>query len=85
MGVRVRVKTPFMFSPPTRVQTLRSGGWIENVETSGLGQGERQSLEANGRRMVLKLKPRPGQPREASQNYGARANCVHLRSEAPAV
>jgi arylsulfatase A-like enzyme len=46
--------------------TLRSGGWIENVETAGMGQGERQSLEANGRRLVLKLRPRPGAPREAS-------------------
>jgi arylsulfatase A-like enzyme len=46
--------------------TLRSGGWIENVETVGLGQGERQSVEANGRRLVLTLHPKPGQPREAS-------------------
>lgn len=46
--------------------TLRSGGWIENVETSGLGQGERQAVEGNGRRLVLKLKPKPGQPRAAS-------------------
>jgi arylsulfatase A-like enzyme len=46
--------------------TLRSGGWIENVETAGLGQGERQVVEANGRRLVLRLKPKPGQPREAS-------------------
>jgi arylsulfatase A-like enzyme len=46
--------------------TLRSGGWIENVETAGLGQGERQVVEGNGRRLVLRLKPKPGQPREAS-------------------
>src|SRR6185503_11389660 len=28
--------------------SLKSGGWIENVETVGLGQGERQIVEGNG-------------------------------------
>jgi arylsulfatase A-like enzyme len=46
--------------------SLKSGGWIENVETVGLGQGERQIVEGNGRKLVLTLKPKPGQPREAS-------------------
>jgi arylsulfatase A-like enzyme len=46
--------------------SLKSGGWIESVETIGLGQGERQVVEGNGRRLVLTLKPKPGQPREAS-------------------
>jgi arylsulfatase A-like enzyme len=46
--------------------TLKSGGWIEGVETIGLGQGERQQVEGNGRKLVLTLKPKPGAPREAS-------------------
>jgi arylsulfatase A-like enzyme len=67
--------------------TLRSGGWIENVETAGLGQGERQSLEANGRRLVLTLHPKPGQPREASllvRPMGAPVTIEAVRDGKPA-
>jgi arylsulfatase A-like enzyme len=49
---------------------LRTGGWLEGVEAVGLGAGERYDLEANGRRLVLALRPRPGSPREVA--FGVR-------------
>jgi hypothetical protein len=46
--------------------TLRSGGWIEQVQATGLGQGERFEIAENGRRLELRARPRPGQPREVA-------------------
>ncbi len=46
--------------------TLRTGGWIEQVQATGLGQGERFELGENGRRLDLVVRPRPGQPREVA-------------------
>jgi arylsulfatase A-like enzyme len=43
---------------------LRTGGWIEGVEGSGLGEGERYEAEGNGRKLYLTVKPKPGRPRE---------------------
>jgi hypothetical protein len=43
---------------------LRTGGWIEGAEQSGLGEGERYQVEGNGRKLNLSLRSRPGQPRE---------------------
>jgi hypothetical protein len=45
---------------------LRTGGWIEGVEAVGLGLQEGHELQANGRRLVLRIRPRPGQPREVA-------------------
>lgn len=50
--------------------TLRTRGWFEGVETSSLGGKERAELEANGRRLVLRLRPGPGQPRDVG--FGVR-------------
>jgi len=50
--------------------TLKTHGWIEGVEALALDGGERSSLEANGRRLELRLRPRPGAPREVS--FGVR-------------
>jgi arylsulfatase A-like enzyme len=44
--------------------TLTTGGWLEGVQATGLGPRETASVEANGRRLTLRLTPRPGQPRE---------------------
>jgi hypothetical protein len=44
--------------------TLATNGWIESVETTGLGPSERSRLRENGRRLELSLRPRPDQPRE---------------------
>jgi arylsulfatase A-like enzyme len=44
--------------------TLRTGGWIEGIEATGLGQGERYELAQNGRELDVRMRPRPGQPRE---------------------
>ncbi len=43
---------------------LETRGWLEGVETTGLGPGERSSLGGNGRWLELHLQPRPGAPRE---------------------
>jgi arylsulfatase A-like enzyme len=45
---------------------LHTPGWIDGVEPMGLGIGERYEVENNGRRLVLRVTPRPGQPRELS-------------------
>jgi hypothetical protein len=45
---------------------LRTGGWIEGVETSGLGLQEKYELQGNGRKLALRLQPKPGQPREVA-------------------
>ena len=56
--------------------TLETGGWIEGVQSQGLGPGDRADLEANGRRLALRLSPRPGQPREVT--FGLRPLGVHV-------
>jgi arylsulfatase A-like enzyme len=45
---------------------VRTGGWLEDVQATGLGQGERYESLENGRRLLIRLRPRPGQPRELS-------------------
>jgi arylsulfatase A-like enzyme len=45
---------------------LRTGGWIEEVASEGLGTADRQQLQQNGRRLELHLLPRADQPREIS-------------------
>ena len=46
------------------VLKLETRGWLEGVEATGLGTGERSSLGGNGRWLELSLDPRPGAPRE---------------------
>jgi hypothetical protein len=46
--------------------TLETDGWIESLETTGLGPSERSLLRENGRRLELSLRPRPDQPREVA-------------------
>jgi arylsulfatase A-like enzyme len=48
------------------VLTLHTGGWIEDVQATGLGQGERYEILENGRRLELRVHPRSGQAREVS-------------------
>jgi arylsulfatase A-like enzyme len=43
---------------------IETRGWLERVEASGLGPGERSALVQNGRRLLLEVRPRPGAPRE---------------------
>jgi hypothetical protein len=50
----------------TYALTLRTGGWIEQVQATGLGLGERFEILENGRRLGLRARPRPGQPREVA-------------------
>jgi hypothetical protein len=44
--------------------TLRTGGWIENVQATGFASGESYEVGENGRRLDLRARPRPGQARE---------------------
>jgi arylsulfatase A-like enzyme len=48
------------------VLTLRTGGWIEQVQATGLGLGERFLVGENGRRLDITARPRVGQPREVA-------------------
>jgi arylsulfatase A-like enzyme len=43
---------------------LRTGGWIEGVEPIGFTAEDRYQVEGNGRKLALRLRPRPGRPRE---------------------
>jgi len=45
---------------------LKTRGWIEHVEPSGLGPEDRSELDANGRKLTLRIRPKPGQPREVA-------------------
>jgi arylsulfatase A-like enzyme len=47
---------------------LETHGWLEGVEATGLGPQERWDLGGNGRRLELRLRPRPGAPREIGFN-----------------
>ncbi len=42
---------------------VRTGGWIEGVEPVGFGPQDRYAVEGNGRRLVLRMQPRPEAPR----------------------
>ena len=45
---------------------LETRGWLEGIETSGLGPQERSSVGGNGRSVDLLLQPREGAPREVA-------------------
>ncbi len=49
-----------------QAQTLRveTSGWIEAVETAGLGLSEKAEIKDNGRLLELTLSPRVGAPRD---------------------
>jgi hypothetical protein len=48
------------------VLRLSTHGWLEGVESAGLGASERVRLGGNGRVLDLVLRPHPGAPREVS-------------------
>lgn len=61
--------TPFRYairalSPGPQTLTVETAGWLEGVETAGLGIGEKTEILDSGRRLVMTLSPRPGAPRE---------------------
>jgi arylsulfatase A-like enzyme len=45
---------------------IRTGGWIASVDDTDLGPDETAVTDADGQRLSLGLKPRPGRPREVS-------------------
>ncbi len=76
------VPNPFRYSVRVsgsgeHLLTLSTGGWIEGVQTTGLGATESAAIEPNGRRLVLRLAPRPGQPREV--DFGLRPLGVRVQ------
>jgi arylsulfatase A-like enzyme len=48
------------------VLKLRTGGWIEGVEPKGFTAEDHYEIQGNGRKLALRLRPRPGQPREVA-------------------
>jgi arylsulfatase A-like enzyme len=57
---------------------LTTRGWIDEVVAKGLGVGESQQLVDGGRRLVLRLLPQPGRPREVSFRLRPRGAPVRL-------
>jgi hypothetical protein len=45
---------------------VRTSGWIESVETVGLGPSERAEVEGDRRAVTLSLAPQPGRPRDVT-------------------
>jgi hypothetical protein len=43
---------------------LRTPGWLEGVEPVGFGAGETNEVLDSGRKLLLRVRPRPGAPRE---------------------
>jgi arylsulfatase A-like enzyme len=43
---------------------LRTPGWLEGVEPVGFGAGETNEVLDSGRKLLLRVQPRPGAPRE---------------------
>lgn len=52
------------------VLKLRTGGWIEGVEAKGFGPEDHYEIQGNGRKLALRLRPRPGAPRDVA--FGVR-------------
>ena len=50
--------------PGTYQMLFKTGGWIEGVEPVGFGPSDRYDLDGNGRKLIVTVTPRPGQPRE---------------------
>jgi hypothetical protein len=57
-------------APGEYALTLRTRGWFEGVDADSLSGQERAELEANGRRLVLRLRPAPERAREV--RFGVR-------------
>jgi arylsulfatase A-like enzyme len=43
---------------------LKTGGWFEAVEATGFGPADRYEIGGNGRKLEIRVQPRPGHPRE---------------------
>jgi arylsulfatase A-like enzyme len=52
--------------PGTYDLYVRTSGWLEGVQSAGLGTSERSSIEGNKRKLSLLLTPRAGETREVS-------------------
>lgn len=52
------------FSAQPQTLTVETTGWIEAVETSGLGRNEKAEIKENGRSLEINLVPKAGAPRD---------------------
>jgi arylsulfatase A-like enzyme len=43
---------------------LKTRGWIEGVEPVGFGPADKYEIEGNGRKLIVRVQPRAGAPRE---------------------
>jgi hypothetical protein len=57
---------------------LVTRGWIDDVSAKGLAAGESQQLLDQGRRLVLKVAPRPAKPREVALRLRPRGAPIRL-------
>ena len=63
------VPNPFRYTvrfeaPGTYHVLFRTGGWIEGVQPVAFGPGDKHDLDGNGRKLIVSVAPKPGQPRE---------------------
>jgi hypothetical protein len=61
--------TPYRYAiraltPGPQTLSVETAGWIEGVETAGLGLSEKAELKNNGRVLEITLAPRAGMPRD---------------------
>lgn len=66
--------------------SLTSSGWIEGVEPIGFGAADTYAVEQNGRRLEVRVRPRPGQAREiafALRPFGAPVHLAGTRDGRP--
>ena len=57
---------------------LKTSGWIDGVEPVGLGLGETLQMSDSGRKLIVKLRPKPGAPREIVFSVRPMAAPVYL-------
>jgi arylsulfatase A-like enzyme len=60
--------TPYRYairalSPQPQILVVETAGWLEGVETTGFGRGEKAEIKNNGRRLEITVSPGAGAPR----------------------
>ncbi|HET6897199.1 MAG TPA: sulfatase/phosphatase domain-containing protein, partial [Vicinamibacteria bacterium] len=63
------VPNPFRYTvrfegPGTYHVLFRTGGWIEGAQPVAFGPGDKHDLDGNGRKLIVSVTPKAGQPRE---------------------
>lgn len=61
--------TPYRYairalSPQPQTLVVETAGWVEALESAGLGAGDKAEIKDNGRRLEITVTPRAGAPRD---------------------